>query len=50
MIMKKITRWISSLVSVLLFLSLILMLFVVISSKASDGEPKLFGYEIKTIL
>ncbi|WLD95395.1 signal peptidase I SipW [Alkalihalobacillus sp. AL-G] len=41
---------ISSLTTVLLFLTFVLMAFVVISSKASGGEPNFFGYQLKTVL
>ncbi|MCP8615770.1 signal peptidase I SipW [Salirhabdus salicampi] len=37
-------------ISTILALTLLFMIFVFISSKASDGEPKLFGYEFKTVL
>jgi signal peptidase I len=40
----------SSSVTVLLFLILIFMVFVVISSKASGGEPSFLGYQLKTVL
>ncbi|MBS4173358.1 signal peptidase I SipW [Bacillus sp. FJAT-49736] len=46
----KIVKWISNIISIVLFLALIFMLFVVISSKASGGEPKFLGYELKTVL
>ncbi|MFS0674185.1 signal peptidase I SipW [Ornithinibacillus sp. 179-J 7C1 HS] len=36
--------------TVLLFLLLISMTFFVISSKASGGEPEIFGYQLKTVL
>lgn len=49
-IMKTITKWASNLLTVILFLILILMLFFVISSKASGGEPQVFGYQLKTVL
>lgn len=37
-------------VTVVLFLALILMVFVVVTSKASGGEPQIFGYQLKTVL
>ncbi|ADU28590.1 signal peptidase I SipW [Evansella cellulosilytica] len=40
----------SGLVTFTLFVSLIAMVFIVISTKASGGEPELFGYQIKTVL
>jgi len=47
---SKIVKWISNIFSIVLFLALIFMLFVVISSKASGGEPRFLGYELKTVL
>jgi signal peptidase I len=34
----------------LIFISLLIMIISVISSKASGGEPQLFGYQFKTVL
>ncbi|MFG6496213.1 signal peptidase I [Fictibacillus sp. UD] len=48
MIMVK--RWISNIVTTILFLTLISTAFVVISSKASGGEPTVMGYQLKTVL
>lgn len=48
--MKKIWKIISSFITIILFLNLILMAFVVISSKASGGEPQAFGYQFKSVL
>lgn len=48
--MKKIMKFLSSLITILLTLILILMVFVVISSKASGGEPNFLGYQLKTVL
>ncbi|WP_096188401.1 signal peptidase I SipW [Evansella halocellulosilytica] len=48
--LKTVKKWVSALVSFTLFTSLILMAFVVISTKASGGEPELFGYQLKTVL
>lgn len=40
----------SGVVSVILAITLITMLFTVITVKASGGEPEVFGYQIKTVL
>ncbi len=48
--MKKILKIISSLLTVVLFINLIIMTLLVISSKASGGEPQAFGYQIKSVL
>jgi signal peptidase I len=40
----------SSSITVLLFFIFIFMIFVVISSKASGGEPSFLGYQLKTVL
>lgn len=48
--MKVIKKWTSNLLTILLFAVFILLLFVVISSKASGGEPQIFGYQLKTVL
>lgn len=48
--MKKALKIVSNLVTVILFLNLIMMVFLVISSKASGGEPQAFGYQFKTVL
>jgi signal peptidase I len=47
---KKVLKIISSLITWVLFLLLIFMVFVVISSKASGGEPQFLGYQLKTVL
>lgn len=41
---------ISNIITAVLFINLIIMSFLVISSKASGGEPKVFGYQLKTVL
>ncbi|MBU9722451.1 MULTISPECIES: signal peptidase I SipW [Bacillaceae] len=46
-ILKKIT---SGFITFALFVSLIFMVFVVITTQASGGEPEVFGYQIKTVL
>ncbi|KML40331.1 signal peptidase I SipW [Cytobacillus firmus] len=48
--MKKILKIISNIITAVLFINLILMAFLVVSSKASGGEPQAFGYQIKTVL
>ena len=48
--MKSFKKWTSNLITILLSLVLLLMLFIVISSKASGGEPQAFGYQLKTVL
>jgi len=50
MVAKKVFKVISSLITWVLFLLLIFMVFVVISSKASGGEPQFLGYQLKTVL
>lgn len=46
----KVRKFISGMISLLLLAVLLLMVFVVISSKASGGEPQILGYQIKTVL
>ncbi|KAB2336088.1 signal peptidase I [Cytobacillus depressus] len=48
--MKKVLKIISNLLTIVLFLNLILMVFLVISSKASGGEPQIFGNQLKSVL
>ena len=48
--MKKVMKITSNVVTGILFLLLMLMVFLVISSKASGGEPQIFGYQLKTVL
>ncbi|MCM3669755.1 signal peptidase I [Mesobacillus maritimus] len=47
---KTITKWISNLITAVMFMVLLVMLFVVISSKAAGGEPQIFGYQLKSVL
>lgn len=47
---KKTRKIISNLITAVLFVNLIIMAFLVISSKASGGEPKVLGNELKTVL
>ncbi|RST73732.1 signal peptidase I [Siminovitchia acidinfaciens] len=48
--MKLVWKIISNTISAVLFLVFILMLFLVISSKAAGGEPQFFGYQLKSVL
>ncbi|ARK28920.1 signal peptidase I SipW [Halalkalibacter krulwichiae] len=48
--MKVAMKWSSRLISFVLFVVLVFMVFIVISTKASGGEPELFGYQFKTVL
>ncbi|UYG97160.1 signal peptidase I SipW [Cytobacillus firmus] len=48
--MKKALKIISNIITAVLFINLILMAFLVVSSKASGGEPQAFGYQLKTVL
>jgi signal peptidase I len=50
MTMKKVLKITSNLVTTVLFLVLLFMIFVVISSKASGGEPQFLSYQLKTVL
>ncbi|MBA2174905.1 signal peptidase I [Halobacillus locisalis] len=50
MTFKKTLKVLSSSLNVILFISLIAMTFIVISAKASGGEPEVFGHQIKTVL
>lgn len=45
-----IKKWISNITTGLLLVVFMFMLFIVISTKASGGEPQIFGYQIKTVL
>lgn len=47
---KKIKKFISSSITVVLYLVLFAMIIVVVSSKAAGGEPEIFGKQIKTVL
>lgn len=48
--LKKVLKILSNIITAVLFMNLILMAFLVISSKASGGEPQVFGYQLKTVL
>jgi signal peptidase I len=47
---KKVWKIASNLITGILLLLLIFMIFVVVSSKASGGEPNFLGYQLKTVL
>jgi signal peptidase I len=48
--MKKHMKWISNIGYGLVMITLLVMIAMVISSRASGGEPELFGHQIKTVL
>jgi len=47
---KKIMKWVNNIVTGILMILLISVATVVVISKASGGEPQLFGYQLKTVL
>lgn len=47
---KRILKAVSSLMTAVIFLVFLTTLFLVILTKASGGEPSLFGYQLKTVL
>lgn len=47
---QKIKKWISNITTTLLLVVLLGLIFIVISTKASGGEPQIFGYQLKTVL
>lgn len=47
---KKIMKFISSTISTLLIITLVGMVLLVVSARASGGEPQLFGYQLRTVL
>lgn len=47
---RKTRKVISNIITTVLFVNLIVMAILVISSKASGGEPQVFGYQLKTVL
>ena len=47
---KKIMKWVNNIVSGILMILLIGVASVVVITKASGGEPQLFGYQFKTVL
>ncbi|MCM3718508.1 signal peptidase I SipW [Fictibacillus phosphorivorans] len=48
--MKLTLKILNGLLTVVLAITLLGMIFVVISTKSSGGEPKIFGYQLKTVL
>jgi len=48
--MKKILNFISQFITIILFVNVIFLGILVISSKASGGEPEIMGYQLKTVL
>jgi len=48
--MRKILKICSNIITAILFINLLVMVFLVVSSKASGGEPQAFGYQLKTVL
>lgn len=48
--MRKALKIASNILTYVLFVNLIVMAVLVVSSKASGGEPKVFGYQLKTVL
>lgn len=48
--MKIALKLTSHLISLILFTVFILILFIVVSSRASGGEPEFLGYQLKTVL
>jgi len=47
---QKIKKWVNNIVTGILMILLISVATVVVISKASGGEPQLFGYQLKTVL
>lgn len=47
---RKLRKILSTIITTILFINLIVMAVLVISSKASGGEPQAFGYQLKTVL
>lgn len=47
---KTIFKTISRILTTLLFIALLLSLIIVLSTRASGGDPNLFGYQLKTVL
>jgi signal peptidase len=47
---KKVWKITSNIITGILFLLLVFMIFVVVSSKASGGEPSFLGNQLKTVL
>ncbi|RXJ01757.1 signal peptidase I [Anaerobacillus alkaliphilus] len=47
---NKVWKWTSNILWVVTFTTLLVMTLIVLSSRASGGEPELFGYQFKTVL
>lgn len=47
---KTVKKIVSGMINVVLYTSLIVLAFIVISTKASGGEPEIFGYQLKAVL
>jgi signal peptidase I len=43
-------KWTSNILYGVMFIFLLTMIIIVMSSRASGGEPELFGYQLKTVL
>ncbi|WP_257350451.1 signal peptidase I SipW [Pseudalkalibacillus decolorationis] len=48
--MKKVLKWVSNITSWVLIAVFVVMIFMVVSSKASGGEPNFYGYQLKSVL
>ncbi|MDQ0175063.1 signal peptidase I SipW [Bacillus chungangensis] len=48
--MKAIKKWLNIGTTIILYALLLCMIVIVLSAKAAGGEPKVFGYQIKTVL
>lgn len=48
--MKGLKKWLGRISSIIIYGLLICMIFMVVSSKMAGGTPKVFGYEIMTVL
>ncbi|MHA6260997.1 signal peptidase I SipW [Sporosarcina sp. CAU 1771] len=47
---KKVMKWLNNILTGILMVLLITVASLVVITKASGGEPQLFGYQIKTVL
>ena len=48
--MKTLMRWLNRVVTGILVIVLVSLVGVVISTKMTEGEPEIFGYQLKTVL
>lgn len=48
--MKILMRWLNRVVTGILVIVLVSLVGLVISTKMTDGEPEIFGYQLKTVL